>query len=232
MSMLSVVHNEMSKYVKNFNTEIKSIKGELKTTKKDLTAADHKIETLNGTIESSTATLEETKTTMNNSTKYLVNFDRNIRRNNVMLFGLPEDEILTLQENEENKEIAEEDKDKIKMILKSIGYEGSVKSYTRLGTDENRTRPIKIVFDSIDSVKFVLQNSSKLKNNQMKQKIYLKSDKTKSEINEFKRLGERKTELLKTYPTTDTETRVKLEKGVLTLDGVEVDRYKSVQTLF
>ena len=63
---------------------------------------------------------------MNNSTKYLVNFDRNIRRNNVMLFGLPEDEILTLQENEETKEIAEEDKDKIKIIRKSIGYEGAV----------------------------------------------------------------------------------------------------------
>ena len=63
--------------------------------------------------------------------------------------------------------------------------------------------------------------------------IYIKPDKSKSEQQEFTRLGKRKKELLDQNPTNEgQEPRVKLEKGVLKLDGIEVDRYKSVQSIF
>ena len=60
--------------------------------------------------------------------------------------------------------------------------------------------------------------------------IYVKPDKTKGEQEEFQRIGKRKDALLAEYDN-DNE-RVILDKGVLFVDGVEVDRYKSVQTLF
>ena len=61
-------------------------------------------------------------------------------------------------------------------------------------------------------------------------KIYVKPDKTKGEREEFTRLGKKKEELLQQYD--NNAERVKLDKGVLYVDGVEVDRYKSVQSLF
>ena len=46
-------------------------------------------------------------------------------------------------------------------------------------------------------------------------------------------MGKRKAELLEQYPTEDgADPRVTLEKGVLKLDGTEIDRYKPVQSLF
>ena len=66
-----------------------------------------------------------------------------------------------------------------------------------------------------------------------KHNIYIKADKTKGEQKEFTRLGKRKSELLEQNPTVDgQDPRVKLEKGVLMLDGIEVDRYNPVQSIF
>ena len=63
--------------------------------------------------------------------------------------------------------------------------------------------------------------------------IYIKQDKTKAERDEFQRLGKKKADLLKLYPTLENEnSRVVLKKGILTVDDVQVDRYKSPVTLF
>ena len=52
-------------------------------------------------------------------------------------------------------------------------------------------------------------------------------------MKEFHRLGKRRSELLEQYPTEpDSEPRVLLNKGSLTLDRVEVDSYKPVQSPF
>ena len=46
-------------------------------------------------------------------------------------------------------------------------------------------------------------------------------------------MGKRKAELLQQYPVDgDADPRVTLVKGVLKLDGTEVDRYQPVQSLF
>ena len=64
-------------------------------------------------------------------------------------------------------------------------------------------------------------------------KASIKPDKTKAEVAEYKRLGKRKTELEGQYLTRDgDDKRVVLEKGVLKVDGVQVDEYKSTQSLF
>ena len=59
------------------------------------------------------------------------------------------------------------------------------------------------------------------------------SPKTKSEVREYCRLGHRKIDLVKDYPISEgDEPRVVLEKGVLKVDSVKVDEFKSVQSLF
>ena len=64
-------------------------------------------------------------------------------------------------------------------------------------------------------------------------KIYVKADKSKAEMEEYKRLGKKKDDLIKSYPSVDgNPPRVELKKGVLKIDGMEVDRYNSPQTLF
>ena len=60
--------------------------------------------------------------------------------------------------------------------------------------------------------------------------VYVKPDKSKGEVNEFQRLGKKKSELLQTYPTVDENNpRVTIKKGSL---KVEVDKYEPVQTRF
>ena len=52
-------------------------------------------------------------------------------------------------------------------------------------------------------------------------------------MTEFQRSDKRKQELLQQYPVDEgAPSRVVLDKGVLKLDGVVVDEYKAVQTLF
>ena len=109
----------------------------------------------------------------------------------------------------------------------------AIKEIFRLGKkdEENpeKRRPLKIRFTSSAPTSAVLGAGAKLKNIP-DQNIYVKPDKTKGEQEAFKRLGKRKEELLAEY--NNDETRVELKKGVLYLDKVEQDRYKSPQTLF
>ena len=52
-------------------------------------------------------------------------------------------------------------------------------------------------------------------------------------MEEFKRLGKRKEQLIQEYPTTDENNpRIILKNGVLSLDGNEIDKYKPIQSLF
>ena len=168
-----------------------------------------------------------------NNLKYLVNLDRNERIQNVCLFGVPEDNTdLTIEET-----TASTDKDKFELILNYISAAPVLNQTTdifRLGklTTGNGPRPIKIKFISSEGPTTILKESKKLKDLEG-HTIYFKPDKTKAEIAEYKRMGKRKTELLQVYPTAnDGPPRVVLNKGSLTVDGAEVDRFKSVQTLF
>ena len=63
--------------------------------------------------------------------------------------------------------------------------------------------------------------------------IYVKPDKTKKEAEEFKQIGKRKADLLLQHPTNDPNNLiVTLTKGILRVDGTEVDKYNPIQSLF
>ena len=163
--------------------------------------------------------------------KYLINVDRNSRRQHVIIFGVKEDETLkigdktTVADLEKRDLIFEYLKLTDLLIIESI----------RLGKEETgKPRPLKITFPTNKMASTVLKNSHKLNNLKAEgQVIYIKPDKSKSEVTEFQRLGKKKQELLKQYPTVDENNpRVILKKGSLKVDGVEVDKYQPVQSLF
>ena len=230
----SALQDEITRYIENFNTEVKIMKEEVDSVKKQLNDAKHKIGEQDLTISTLQKSLDETKSTIANTTKYLINLDRNNRQSNAIIFGIPEDNFSIQQdENNDDQQILTDDKEKVSEILNRVKYNGQFKQFMRLGKKGDKPRPIKVLFNSIADSKKVIANSKELKN--LKDvKIYIKPDKTKSETAEFKRIGDRKIELLKKYPIIDptVASRVKLEKGILTLDGLEVDRYQSIQSLF
>ena len=218
------------------NTVITETRTEVTKLKKDLSDRKTCCEKSARELDERIKTLEEEsakqKTVSDNNLKYLINADRNVRRSNVIIFGVPE----TNTNLEINNNTAITDEEKCKMILNYIGtpiYD-SVSEMFRLGKTlvDDKPRPIKLKFPSSLSVSSVLKESKKLKN-LPNITIYIKPDKTKSEVAEFKRLGKRKTELSEQYPVGENGVpRVTLEKGILKVDGVHMDEFKSAQTLF
>ena len=63
--------------------------------------------------------------------------------------------------------------------------------------------------------------------------IYVKPDRTKSERDEYTRLGKRKTEQLNQHPSTEElPPRVMLKSGKLLVDNTQVDYYRTPDTIF
>jgi hypothetical protein len=141
--------------------------------------------------------------------------------------GLPESDITV------GGETSKTDHEKCSFLFQFMGVTDvrtTIKEMFRLGAkSEGKIRPLKVRFTSSSHASAVLKASKKLKD-LAEHNIYVKPDKTKAEQEEFKRIGKRKEELLVEY--NNDESKVKLEKGVLYANGIEVDRYKSVQTLF
>ena len=126
------------------------------------------------------------------------------------------------------------DEDKIKALLKFIKVNTSVElvSQSRLGTSGGEgIRPIKIGLKNGDMARVIIKEAHNLK--ALNKKIFFKPDKSVKEREEFQRLLKKKEEYMASHPTGDgQDSRVTLQKGVLKVDGVEVDRYKSPQTIF
>ena len=237
-----------AKHVKDSVTaELVDCKKELADTKKDLTEARKELATVKSdlqNLETKMKTLtddhEKTKKCTKDNMRYLINHDRNVRQSNVLLFGLPDDAEIPLGD-----ETFESDRDALLHIFEKLEVSDEVKltEFFRLGKKEARTndgedrpqsRPVKICFKSSNMAKALLNNRSKLKevfgDNVA---IYIKPDKTKSERDEFTRMGKKKQELMERHPTAvGDDPRVVLKNGRLLVDNAEVDCYKTPQTLF
>ena len=234
-------NNLVAQVEQRLTNEINGVKEELEETKKNVTKLEKELKECKkstekvATMENKIKKLEESsskqKTVGENNLKYLINLDRNDRRQNVVIFGVPEDGTdLNINETMSNT-----DEEKFHAILEFIGahVQNDISATFRLGKPSvGKVRPIKAKCSSSSTASVILKEAKKLKN-LPNFTIYIKADKTKGEVEEYRRLGKRKTELLEEYPVDNEENpRVVLEKGVLLLDGVKVDEFKSVQSLF
>ena len=215
--------------IANTNTEIQQVKKEFsefrKSTRNEVTSLEARTKALEDRVE-------KQKNVSDNNLKYLINADRNERKLNNVIFGVPE-----IGNNLElNGRAFITDRKKCGAIFEYIGgpvNEQVFKDMFRLGKlDAVKTRPIKIRLSSNNEVSSILKESQKLKD-LVNLNIYIKPDKTKAEVTEFQRLGERKQELLNMYPVVEENilSRVVLKNGILTVK-VEVDKFKLPQTLF
>ena len=140
----SAINSEISKHIENFNTDIHNLRDELSSTKKDLAEANNKIGAQNLSISTMQNELDETTSSLNDVTKYLVNFDRNSRQHNVVIFGVPENELLIKQQDGEVEKVFTNDNEKIDEILKTVECHKKPKQYYRLGRKGDRqTKTIK-----------------------------------------------------------------------------------------
>ena len=209
-------------------SEVKKLKKEVTDFKK---TSNETVSGVANRVKNLEAEMKNHKTVSDNNLKYLINLDRNDRRKNVILFGVPEvDNDLTVNGN-----VASTDQKKCELILTYIGVPiiEKVSELFRLGKPvDDKVRPMKLKFSSSEDASSVLNAKGKL-NELQGQTIYIKPDKTKAEVTEFQRIGKKKQELLEQYPVGNgVPPRVVLEKGVLKLDGVKVDEFKAVQSLF
>ena len=222
----------MKAHLDTLNGEIDNVKSELTSVKKELVDAKHEIGTLKKENVKINESLEDTNAMSENNLKYLTNLDRNSRRFNVIIFGVPEDNNLEFATENGVNVSAKNDVDKVSAVIEYLESDKEkIVNMHRLGKKGEKSRPIKVSFLSVASARLALDNSAKL--DALKIKVYVKADKTKAEMEEFKRLGKRKYDLQQQYPTDKGEiSRVTLSKGVLSLDGNEVDRYKPIQSIF
>ena len=230
--------NDMTRKI--VKEELKATTKELDNLKKEHTELKKSVKKIEERFDEKTKKMEKelaeakeerskSKSVSNNNLKYLINHDRNRRKQNVMLFGVAENAVITL-----GTRTASSDAEKADLLIDFMGCADDVEKIDmfRLGkVTTDKPRPIKITFANKDMAFLVLSKAAKLKElkDLIDQNIYCKPDKSKSEQAEFQRLGKKKEELLTQYPTpvkedgTPGAPLVILEKGTLKVDGTEVD---------
>lgn len=118
--------------------------------------------------------------------------DRERRRNNIVLFGLPEQESGTAEARKEH------DKGLLEEVFEALDCgEVEIDSFHRLGrVVEGKTRPVKAVLHTREGKTEVLRNSRSLRNTDKFKRVFVSNDKTKLQQSEWnnlrKELAERK----------------------------------------
>ena len=232
----AVIQEELTKVNERFvklEKDVKALQTDMKNAKTNITTLQSDVKTAKGDLVKITKRFDDHKSVSDNNLKYLINHDRNERRKNVLLFGVPEDGSLEVEGVPDDLATDTDKCMRLFELIEAPQPEDKIVDCFRIGaTVDGKVRPIKVKFISPTSVTSILTNSKKLSDSSNR-RIYIKPDKSKSETTEFQRMGNRKKELLEQYPTEDgANPRVTLEKGVLKLDGTEIDRYKPVQSLF
>ena len=180
------------------NKQITTVKEQLSTVRNDLKTANEDVKTLKEEMKTMKKEREEETKTSKDNLRYLINHDRSARQRNVLLFGVQDDDVITLGEETFNS-----DRAAVREIFEKIEVGGDVKvtEVFRLGKKKNaedddgegngrqRSRPIKICFESSNMAKTALAKSSKLKElfQGNDTNVYMKSDKSKSERDEYTR---------------------------------------------
>ena len=187
-------NNLVAQVEQRLTNEINGVKEELEETKKNVTKLERELKECKkstdnvATMENKIKKLEESsskqKTVGENNLKYLINLDRNDRRQNVVIFGVPEDGTdLNI-----NETMSYTDEEKFHAILEFIGahVQNDISATFRLGKpSQGKVRPIKAKCSSSSTASVILKEAKKLKN-LPNFTIYIKADKTKGEVEEYR----------------------------------------------
>lgn len=106
--------------------------------------------------------------------------ERQLRRDNVMIFGIPETAVRSLSERKRN------DDEQVKSVLQEIGLSeiepSEIRRVGKLST--NRPRPLKIKFNNQTSKYKVLQKAKGLKDSHQFKQVMIRNDLTRAQLQE------------------------------------------------
>ena len=163
--------------------------------------------------------------TVTNIQKSLNKIDSDVRNKNVIITGLPEEEV---QEPDAGA-MLKTDKEKVRWLLQKMENETfndriENMDISRIGTERaGYNRVVKITLPSMDDRNEFLKNTSKMKDApEPWKKVYIKKDQHPVYIAENNRLRKKVAELKK-KPGYD-QKEIKVYNGKLTVDNNEVDR--------
>ena len=169
------------------------------------------------------------KKTIVNQQEFLEQLQRNNLAKNAMITGIPDTPLII------NNNSIDEPEEKVKAILNELNpnlrnQDYSIRvfdSFTK--HDGSITRSAKVTFTSIDTKKETLANSKTLKDKgNFFRSIYCKNDETKIARSENYRLRKKAKELRDEFP----DDTIKIEKGVLKRNDVQVDKFDLNNQLF
>ena len=89
----SIIQNEMTKvneHLARLDKDVKTLQNDSKNAKTNITSLQSDVKTAKADLVKLTKRFDDHKSVSDNNLKYLINHDRNERRKNVLLFGVPE----------------------------------------------------------------------------------------------------------------------------------------------
>lgn len=120
--------------------------------------------------------------------------DRQKRKNNIILFNVPEQD----QSKPVNEQLLTEN-NQVMNIVKHVNPDVQLREVKsiRLGAySPNKIRPIKLKLENENTVRQILSNSKKIRSNAAFKKVYFSSDKTKKQIEHYKKIKQELTDRL------------------------------------
>ena len=93
-SIKDIVKQEMTTQLDEIKKEIKEVKKVSHETEKTAASNSTKVANLEEELKTLKTTQKEEAAISRNNLKYLINLDRNERRQNIIMFGVPEDELV------------------------------------------------------------------------------------------------------------------------------------------
>ena len=176
--------------------------------------------------------IERQENETNTMKKVIVNQQLFLERNqrerlasNLMITGIAKDGITI------GGKILNETSEKVTALLHHIKAPVDQQQYTMHefeGNSENTTIAVKLTFTDIETKKKVLGNAKLLKNSKEFPGVYIRNDETKISRKENFRLRDKARNLKSQH----SESEVKIVKGKLLHDGVEVDKFDISNQIF
>ena len=199
---------------------VNKIESSSKKAEKELTTTETKLKNLEEKNEKLKKVLIKQQTELSNQ-------EKNVRRRNIVIGGLDETKPLSV-----NEHAASSDDDKVKLILSSMNLNNiDFVRCRRTGKHDPGSRHPRFLiveFSKHSDRNAVKAGEAKLESIPELQGIRIKADLKKDERAEYKRLYDFRDQLLRENPSR----LAMVDKGVLKLDGQEIDRYKTPSLVF
>ena len=204
------IHSKIDNLAQNLETKITTLQNQIQILEKENQKKDEDI-----------SIMKYTMTAMQRSLNMI---DSTERSNNVVIYGIPEEEIRT------ENEVISTDIAKIKRILRVIGCnhfdEEAIENWdvSRIGqARDNYNRIIKVKLASKEDRDEFMKNSKNLKEaDETWKKVYIKKDEHPVYLSEKKRLRTKMLDLKK-KPENDGK-EIMIKEGKLTVDATVVDK--------